>query len=112
MNYIFPESTIFLTGQARPSNEDAINAVYQTFSLCLIIDKDTDRIVDLACTTVMNETEDFVRTLLCGKNIISELDIMIENIKNRFFALIQKSLIVALKDAHNRYLMIFPDKRI
>ena len=49
--------------------------------------------------------------LLIGRSIVTELDIMIETLKKRFFALVQKTLIVALKDAQNRYLMIYPDKR-
>ncbi len=112
MTYIYADSTVFITGQAKPSSEDAINALYHTFSLSIIVDKNTDIIVDLACNTVMDETKDFIRMLLCGKNILTELDTMIEIIKNRFYALIQKALIAALKDVQNRYLMIFPEKRV
>lgn len=107
----YSDSTLFITGQAKPSSEDAINSLYHIFSLSLIVDKNTDIIVDLACNTIMDETEDFIRILLCGKNIVTGLDCMIETIKTRFYALIQKTLIVALKDAQNRYLMIYPEKR-
>lgn len=108
----YTNSTVFVTGQAKPSKEDAIAAVYQVFSLTLIIDTKTDCIVDLSCTSTLEETKDFVRSLLCGKNIITEIEEMIIEIKTRFFALIQKALIVALKDARNRYLMIYPDKQL
>ena len=107
----YSDSVIFLTGQAKPGKEDAISTVFSVFSLCLFIDTKTDVIVDLACTTAMDETEAFIRTLLIGRSIVTELDIMIETLKKRFFALVQKTLIVALKDAQNRYLMIYPDKR-
>ncbi len=107
----YGNSVIFLTGQAKPSREDAISAVYSVFSLCLFIDTKTDTILDLACTTAMDETEEFVRILLVGHDIVNDLDVMVEALRTRFFALVQKTLIVALKDAQNRYLMLYPDKR-
>lgn len=107
----YSDTIIFLTGQAKPSSEDAINAMYHTFSLCLFIDNEDDKIIDIACTTVMDETEDFIRYLLCGHNLVSDIEDIIELLKKRFFGLVQKTLIVALKDAHNRYLMLYPNKR-
>ena len=109
MNYL--ENTVFVTGQSKPSKDDVISSSYSVFSLCVIIDKETDRTVDIACNTIMDETEQFIRDMLCSKNIVTEVDKMIEVIQSRFFALIQKALIAALKDAQNRYLMIFPEKR-
>jgi len=107
----YSDSVIFLTGQAKPGKEDAISTVFSVFSLCLFIDTKTDTIVNLSCTTAMEETEDFLRMLLVGRNIVADLETMIDVLKKRFFALVQKTLIVALKDAQNRYLMIYPDKR-
>ena len=109
MNYL--ENTVFVTGQSKPSKDDVISSSYSVFSLCVIIDKETDRIVDIACNTIMDETEQFIRDMLCSRNIVTEVDKIIEVIQSRFFALIQKALIAALKDAQNRYLMIFPEKR-
>ena len=108
---IYNDSVIFLTGQAKPSKEDAISAVYSVFSLCLFLDTRTDCIENLICTTAMPETQEFVRQLLIGKNLVSEMDLMVDILKKRFYALVQKTLIVALKDAQNRYLMIYPEKR-
>lgn len=108
---IYTESIILITGKAKPSSEDAINAMYKTFSLCLYIDTDDDKIVDIACTTIMDETEEFIRQIMYGHNIVSDLDAIIETLHKRFYALVQKTLIVALKDAQNRYFMIYPHKR-
>lgn len=110
MKYL--ENTVFITGQSKPSKDDVISSTYSVFSLCVIIDRETDRIVDIACNTIMDETEDFIRDMLCSRNIVKELDIMIDTIQSRFFALIQKALIAALKDAQNRYFIVFPEKRI
>lgn len=110
MSMVYGHNCVFVTGQAKPGKEDAITAVYNVFSLCLIIDIETDLIVDLACNVVMDETEDFIRGLLCGKNIVTEMDVMQQVVKCRFFALVQKALLVALKDVRNRYIMEFSEK--
>lgn len=108
---LYNDSVIFLTGQAKPGKEDAISAVYSVFSLCLFVDTKTDCIVNLICTTAMPETQEFVQQLLIGRNLVNEMDVMIGILKKRFHALVQKTMIVALKDAQNRYLMLYPDKR-
>ena len=107
----YSETTIFITGQAKPGKDDAITSVYQTFSLSLFVDTDTDRIVNLACNTVMEETEAFIRCLLVGRSLTEELPEMVDQLQRRFFGVSQKTLIAALKDVHNRYLPIYPEKR-
>ncbi len=101
----YPKSSVFVTGVAQIGKTDAINAMYGTFSLSLIIDTHSDNIISLSCNMVMAETIEFVRQLLIGKNIITDMDEMVETIQKRFLALSQKALIVALRDAQNRYQM-------
>ena len=101
----YTSNTIFITGQAKPSKEDAISTVYNVFFLSFIVDKETDIIVDVTCNTVRTMTQDFIRSLLIGQNLANGIDGMVQDIQQRFFGLVQKTLIVALKDAHNRYMM-------
>jgi hypothetical protein len=108
---IYNRNTVFVTGQARPGKDDVITHTYEVFSLCLVIDKDTDMIADVSCNAVMPMTGDFVSQLLTGKDLVLELDEMIDAIQTRFFALMQKPLIAALKDAQNRYFLEFPEKK-
>ncbi|MHB1651793.1 MAG: DUF3870 domain-containing protein [Desulfitobacteriaceae bacterium] len=102
--------TIFITGQAKPSKEDVISVLYQLFFISLIVDSETDIIVDATCNTVRVMTRDFIRSLLVGRNLATGIDDMAQDIRNRFFGLVQKTLIVALKDAHNRYIIVQKNK--
>ncbi|SCM82425.1 conserved hypothetical protein [uncultured Sporomusa sp.] len=102
----YAPNTIFITGQAKPSKEDAISTVYNVFFLSFIVDTETDLIVDVTCNTVRTMTQDFIRSLLIGQNLANGIDGMVRDIQQRFFGLVQKTLIVALKDAHNRYMMV------
>lgn len=101
----YGQNTIFVTGLARPSKDDPIASNYEIFFLSLIVDKETDKIVNATCNTARAMTEDFIRMLLVGKNLFRDTDAMVQEIRQRYFGTAQKILIVSLKDAHNRYIM-------
>lgn len=103
---MYTKETIFITGQAKPSKEDAINSVYQVFSLCVVIDRNSNIILKSDCTFTLNLTRSFFSSILDGKNIIEDYDEILEQMKTRFYALSQKTCMVAFKDAHNKYKMI------
>ncbi|KLU58881.1 hypothetical protein CEB3_c48990 [Peptococcaceae bacterium CEB3] len=102
----FGPSTMLITGQAKPSKEDVISVVYESFFVSLIVDGETDIILDVTCNTIRDMTTDFIRSLIVGQNLITGIDDILRDIRCRFFGLVQKPLVVALKDAHNRYVMI------
>lgn len=104
MNY--NKNTVFVTGIAKPGKDDPVASRYDTFFISCIVDKSNDLIVNAACNTASPMTEDFIRSLLVGRNMATEVDLMTQEIRGRFFGLLQKALIVSLKDAHNRYMMI------
>lgn len=107
----YPEDSVFVTGVAKVSKDDAINAMYGTFSLSMVIDIHSNRIISISGNMVMRETNDFVASLLVGKNIVTQVDEMCEILRKRFLALSQKAVIVALRDAQNHYLMAYPAMR-
>lgn len=107
----YPEDSIFVTGVAKVSKDDAINALYGALSLSMVIDLHTNRIIDVNANVVMKETNQFLKAILVGKNIVTDVDAMCDTLRRRFLALSQKAVIVALRDAQNRYLMAFPDLR-
>ncbi|KYZ75938.1 hypothetical protein AXX12_05715 [Anaerosporomusa subterranea] len=99
----YKKSTIFVTGVARPSKDDPVASQYDLFFLSLIVDKTNDMIISAACNTARPMTEDFICSLIVNRNIETDLESITSEIRARFFGLLQKALIVALKDAHNRY---------
>lgn len=102
----YKESTVFVTGVSKPAKGDPIASRYEVFFLSAVIDRDTDIIVDVTCNTASEMTHDFVRSLIVGARMSDGLEDMVQKLRNRFFGLVQKPLIVALKDAHNRYMMV------
>ena len=57
----------------------------------------------MGCNTIVGVTEKFVRDLLVGRNLCNDLPEIEADIRRRYFALTQKPLIAALKDAANRW---------
>lgn len=107
----YPDDSVFVTGVAKVTKDDAINAMYGTFSLSMVIDIHSNRIVSISGNMVMQDTNNFVASLLIGKNIVTDVDLMCDLLRRRFLALSQKAVIVALRDAQNHYLMAYPAAR-
>ena len=101
----YDETTVFVTGVSKLAQGDPIASMYDVFFLSAVVDLKTDIIVDVTCNTASDMTRDFVRSILIGGNMSSGVEDMVKKLRDRFFGLVQKPLIVALKDAHNRYMM-------
>lgn len=74
--------------------------------MSLIVDRNTSVIVDATCNTARDMTMDFIRSILIGHNLATDVEQIASQIRNRFFGLAQKPLLVALKDAHNRFMVV------
>jgi hypothetical protein len=99
-------STILLTGVSKISKDDPISSSFQVFFVSLVVDRETGVIVDATCNTARDMTKEFIRSLLIRRNLETGIDEIAGEVRSRFFGLVQKSLLVALKDAHNRFLVL------
>ena len=68
------------------------------------------KILDMDCNTILEVTKNFVATLLIGRSLRDDVQMLEKEIKERYFALTQKPLIACIKDAHNRYMMVTGQK--
>lgn len=94
---------VYVTGNARSPERSTIGSLYEIFAVELVINLETDVIEEASCTLVTELGRNFVRDLLVNHNILKELELIIGNINDYYCALPQKTLITALKDAHNKY---------
>lgn len=99
----YNKNTIYITGISKSNTKDPITIMYNCFFLGVIIDKTDDIIVDVTCNTISSSTTEFIKSIIVGNNIVKDLESIIDEIRNRFLATAQRALIVALKDAHNKY---------
>ncbi len=59
----WPDDSVFITGVAKVTKDDAINAMYGTFSLSLVVDVHSNRILSASGNMVMQNTNDFLAHL-------------------------------------------------
>ena len=102
------KNTILVVGQAKPSKEDAIYNLHGEFYISLIVERDTGKILELDCNTILEVTKQFVASMFVGKSLRTDVP-LIE--RERYFALTQKPLIACMKDACNRYLTAIGENR-
>ncbi|SHJ16388.1 DUF3870 domain-containing protein [Lutispora thermophila] len=106
---IYPKNTIYITGTAKVAANDPISAIYDMFFVGIILEKDNGNIVDVTCNMVRDVTSDFIKSILVGYNLENDIEIIVEEIKERFLGIAQKAVIAAVKDARNKYLMAKPN---
>ncbi len=107
---MYEKNTILVVGQAKPSKEDAIYNLHGEFYISLVLERESGKILDMDCNTILEVTKNFVASMLIGKSIRDDVKAMEREIKERYFALTQKPLIACIKDAHNRYMMVTGQK--
>lgn len=107
---MYEGNTILIVGQAKPSKDDAIYNLHGEFYISLVLNRDTGKILDMDCNTILEVTKNFVASMLIGKSIKDDVTVMEREIKERYYALTQKPLIACIKDAHNRFMMVTGQK--
>ena len=102
---MYDQNTILVVGQAKPSREDAIYNLHGEFYVSLVVERESGKILDAECNTILCVTKKFVASMFIGKSIKTDMELLEREIRDRYFALTQKPLIACVKDAHNRYMM-------
>ena len=105
------KNTILVVGQAKPSKEDAIYNLHGEFYISLIVERDTGKILELDCNTILEVTKQFVASMFVGKSLRTDVPLIEKEIRDRYFALTQKPLIACMKDACNRKLTSIGENR-
>lgn len=103
---IYGKNTVYVTGISRLSKSDPIFSNYEVFFIGIVIDKDTDIIVDSTCNMVKEKTETFINSILEGYNLKNEINNIEKEINTRFHGIAQKAIIAAVKDARNKYISL------
>lgn len=95
------KNTLYLTGEARTTSDNAITKIYGVFYLAFEIEENGE-IINMDSNATLELTRDFIRKIFVGKNISDE-DLIIEEILKRYNASSTKAIITAYKDALQRY---------
>ncbi|MBN2898974.1 MAG: DUF3870 domain-containing protein [Clostridia bacterium] len=106
---LYSKQTVYIVGTAKVSKNDPIASDYDIFFVGLIVDRQDHKIVNSTCNMVRDITNDFIRSILIGYDIVNESEELIEEVKDRFHGMAQKSVCAAVKDARNKYLNLLSE---
>ena len=99
---MFDKDTIYIVGDAQSSSNNPITQQYSVFFIGLVVDTSNDKIVEAACSSTVQLTSDFARSIFIGHSIMAS-EAIGEEIRYRYFGSSQKTLIAAFKDAQKKY---------
>lgn len=98
------DSYVLVAGFAQLPKGTPVFETQKVIGCMLIIDTETDIIVDSSFTFIKDFTNDFIAALIQGQSLKSGIDPIIQIIEKRFIVPPQKAVIQALIAAYNRYL--------
>lgn len=90
---------VYVTGVARPTPENPIAVNYDRLLVILIFEPETGEIVDAEVNMICSTTRNFIKSLLVGYCLYSDIPQIMENIQSRYWGLSRRALIVCMKDA-------------
>ena len=105
----YEDSTILVVGISRTGDANPITAMYENLVLVLIVEKESGIIVNAQFNAVCKITNDFVASILVGKNLYTETEFLCDQMKERYLGASKKTLISCLKDARNKIAMFVND---
>lgn len=94
---------LYICGNSKCPDNSSLGSLYQNFAVELVINVNTEEIVDASCVLITELGRNFVKSLLVGRNFSKDINEIIKDINVYYQAVPQKALISALKVAYNRY---------
>ena len=95
--------TIYITGEARTTMDNAITKIYGVFYIALVVEKATGNILCFDCNATLDLTKDFISKIFVGKNILLDENNVIDEINKRYLASSCRAIIVSYRDALQKY---------
>jgi hypothetical protein len=97
------ERSIFVTGYARLPSGIVAAEVSKVVGVGLEIDPESGEILDADCTLITTVARSFVRRILVGKSLSSDLKAIEAEIMQRYHGNAQRAIIAALRIAHEKF---------
>ncbi|WP_235961073.1 DUF3870 domain-containing protein [Savagea serpentis] len=95
--------TVLVTAYSKAPQGSAMYERFKHSGLVLEIEKETHLIRNVEFTFVTKLAQQYLEQLVVGANFHTDLEFLIERIQQHFLAPSQQSIIVALKNAHQRF---------
>lgn len=98
-----PPNCVLVTGHAQIPKGTALYEHYKIMDLVLIINLNDDLIVNAEFTFLTRCLNEFLKTIIIGRSLSSDLEDILEDINNNTFFPARKAVVKALQNAQDRY---------
>ena len=96
--------SIYFTGEARTTMDNAITKIYGTFYMAFEVDASNGKIIRTDCNGTMKLTKDFINRIFDDDE-----EKIIEEISERYYASSTRAIVVAYRDALQKYKKVKKD---
>lgn len=101
--------SIYFTGEARTTMDNAITKIYGTFYMAFEVDASNGKIIRTDCNGTMKLTKDFINRIFEGKIFDDDEEKIIEEISERYYASSTRAIVVAYRDALQKHKKVKKD---
>ena len=103
---MFGKNTIYIIGNAKSQQNNAITHQYGQFFIGFVVEKETGAIITCDVSVTLATTREFIQELFINKNIKDSQELIKQEIEERYFGSSQKAILVAYKDAQKKFFHI------
>lgn len=86
--------------------------LYGNMGIGLKIDEETHKVINVSATFVTNMCSSFVNEIMVGHCMDDTIETVTDEFERRYFGLGKKSIIAAIRDAHNQYQIYVSTKKL
>jgi hypothetical protein len=98
-----PGTRCIACGYARLPHTTAAGQIYQTVAIVALVDKKDDVIQKASVTLVTPTAREFVEELLVGSNLVTDQELILEELRHNYGGGAQKAVKQAYRDLCERY---------
>ncbi|MFZ5752997.1 MAG: DUF3870 domain-containing protein [Bacillota bacterium] len=96
--------TLFFSAQTKPAAGLTVEKLYGVLTIAMEIDPEDSRILDAECTFSTAVARTFFSKLVVQKNLLDDIQNILESIEKRYKGEVRKALVVGIKKIYRDYL--------
>lgn len=103
---MYDKNTVYVIGHGKTNKDNAITEQFKIFFIGFVIDTETDKVVDLSCSSTIFTTREFIVSIFMDRKFDKYYEDLENEIMRRYFGSSQKAIVIAYKDALKKYLEV------
>lgn len=104
-------NTMFIAGHGKLPAGSAAKAMFEMLAITVEVDKTYGVILDADCTLATEEGRRFVRNMLRGYSLKSDMELIRRKVASSYYGKVKSALLAALNDLNTEYQRVMSEQR-